>query len=174
MFTFLVPLPVIRRPHIRKYIDLIYSMNIGFFTTVSKCNKHRILVLYCFRWFLERDGKLEESLGSYLTGSSGGSRQSGHLGPILLSQVRAEDSGKVFVCWVNNSISQDTARVQLNVYGEQSKKNSSYLFLSSFSAAPISYNGQLGLGHLDLGHFGLLSPIVNKCIDFWNILHSQS
>jgi hypothetical protein len=86
-------------------------------------------MLVVFRWFLERDGKLEESLGSYLTGSSGGSRQSGHLGPILLTQVRAEDSGKVFVCWVNNSISQDTARVQLNVYGEQSKKKP-FLFIS--------------------------------------------
>jgi len=62
------------------------------------------------RWFRERDGILSDLL-------VGKMRNPSHLGPILLTQVRAEDSG-VYVCRVNSSISQEAGRVQLHVYGE--------------------------------------------------------
>lgn len=97
--------------------------------------------LYLKRWYRERDGVLTDLQSSSsaaahasksrvvgvissssTSSNSGGSKSSSssssaHLGAILLTQVRAEDSAS-FVCRVNNSISTETARVKLSVYGK--------------------------------------------------------
>ena len=116
---------------------------------------------------MEREGKLDEILGSYLVGTNGAgntlslsnpkSRQSSHVGPILLSQVRAEDSGKVFVCWVNNSISTDTARVTLNVYGER-KVSDLHLHTYIHTYIPFTYIKTFSLLYQ---HFTLPFPLYS-------------
>ncbi|CAL8103483.1 unnamed protein product [Orchesella dallaii] len=85
-----------------------------------------------YMWYRDRDGILGDLLqssssaahagksrigggGSSSSGGSGAASSSSHLGAILLSQVRSEDSGS-YVCRVNNSISAETVRVKLSVY----------------------------------------------------------
>lgn len=91
-----------------------------------------MFTLRLFRWFREQDDILQEltpvsggSLTRIGTGTVTGTSAGGHglqfgagaaAGPLLLNQVKLEDTG-IFVCLVNNSISQETVRIQLNVYG---------------------------------------------------------
>ena len=88
-----------------------------------------------FRWFREIDGELTEIAPRRRNMFGGGVGES-HVGPLLLSGVRREDSG-VFVCRVNNSISQAEVRVTLQVYGEAVDR---YFLLSPFiSISPNFY-----------------------------------
>jgi len=79
-----------------------------------------------YRWFRETDGILSDLL------SEGIGNPSSQAGPILiLRQVRSENSG-TYVCRVNNSVAQELARMQLNVYGEwvsRKRLNATFTFL---------------------------------------------
>ncbi|CAG7817196.1 unnamed protein product, partial [Allacma fusca] len=71
------------------------------------------------RWFRERDGILSDLLvkgrSKRPTGAGNVGYTSQAPGPILLTQVRPEDSG-FYICHLNNSISQIDVRISLDVY----------------------------------------------------------